>query len=68
MSSSIEPRNRYVGTANTLPLSRTPRRLTSVTSTMHSAEIGTIQPAGMAGNAEVIAATPAATLTATVST
>jgi hypothetical protein len=68
MSRSIEPRNRYVGTANTLPLSRTPRRLTSVTRTMHTAEIGTIHVAGMAGNAEVIAATPAATLTATVST
>jgi hypothetical protein len=58
---------KYVGAANILPDSRTPRRLPqAMTATMLQAT-ATRGPY-KAGKADVIAWTPAATLTATVST
>ncbi len=54
--------------AKIVPLSRTPRRLMSMTRTMPAAAISTRHGSSAPGKAEVMAATPAATLTETVST
>ena len=56
-----------MGIAKVFPLSRTPRRLTAVNTTTRPTEIATVCGAA-AGIAEVIAATPATTDTATVIT
>ena len=65
--SSALPRNRYVGRAKIVPLSRTPRRLIVMTTRIEATITGTCTGA-RAGNAELIATMPAATLTDTVST
>ena len=61
------PTKRYVGTAKILPDSRTPRRFPQVRMTIETSPKAT-RCSCRAGNADVIAATPAATLTATVRT
>ena len=58
---------RYVGIANAMPDSRTPRRLTTVIRMTAAIESSTIQPLSD-GTADVIARIPAATETATVRT
>jgi hypothetical protein len=58
---------KYVGSAKIRPDSRMPRRLASVMSTTNPSAIST-RLRCQAGNADVIAATPAAMLTATVNT
>ncbi len=58
---------RYVGAAKSFPDSRMPRRLASEMSTT-AAHAEQTRQGNSAGTAEVMAATPAATLTATVST
>jgi hypothetical protein len=68
MSASMDSRNTYVGMANTVPLSRTPRRFTTITSRISIAETGTTRCSTAPGKADAIAATPAATLTETVRT
>ena len=65
---SIETRKTYVGIAKTVPLSRIPRRLTTMTATIDAAARGTRRSPETCGKADVIAATPAATLTDTVRT
>ena len=62
-----ERMKKYVGTANICPDSRTPRRLPIVRISTKPSVIST-RLTCQAGNADVIAATPAAILTATVST
>ncbi len=57
----------YVGNANNSPDSRTPRRFPSVSTKMQASDRATSCETSD-GNAEVIAKTPAATETATVST
>ena len=57
----------YVGNANSSPDSRTPRRFPSVSTKMQARDRATSCETSD-GNAEVIAKTPAATETATVST
>ena len=59
--------NPYVGTANTIPDSRTPRRFMTASSATKPTAIGTACGA-RPGNADTMLATPAATDTATVST
>ena len=59
--------DRWVGMANTIPDSRMPRRLT-MTIKMIATKPMAMRCSKSDGTAEVIAATPAATLTATVST
>ena len=63
----IDTMNAYVGIANTVPDSRTPRRFASVISRTNPSESSTLY-GDSAGSAEVIANTPATTETATVST
>ena len=63
----IDTMNAYVGTANRVPDSRTPRRLASVTSRTNPSESSSLYGES-AGSAEVIANTPATTETETVST
>ncbi len=48
---NMQARNRYVGLAKIVPLSRTPRRLTAITARMHSTIRGTLRGA-RTGNAE----------------
>jgi hypothetical protein len=62
---NITTTNAYVGIANSTPDSRTPRRLTSVSSAMKARQSVTSCPASDRA-AEVRASTPAATETATV--
>ena len=59
--------NRYVGAAKSLPDSRMPRRLASAIATTAATQ-SPGRYGKSVGTAEVRAATPAATLTATVST
>ena len=66
-SSSALPRKMYVGSAKIVPLSRTPRRLMTMTARIATTMTGTWSGA-IAGNAELIATMPAATLTDTVRT
>jgi hypothetical protein len=66
-SAYIAATNAYVGTANAMPDSRTPRRFTAVSRAMNSSESSTLCGARL-GTAEASASTPAATDTATVST
>ena len=63
--SVIIPIKKYVGTAKTRPDSFTPRRLTMVMNAIIASAISTRQGSNP-GNAEVIWATPEATLTETV--
>ena len=66
ISSTMLATKKYVGTAKTLPASRTPRRLAkAITSTRKIAMA--VVPGARPGKTEVRAATPAATETATVS-
>jgi hypothetical protein len=67
MSVAIIARNAYVGTAKSAPAWRTPRRFPASSRPMTATPIGTVSGAS-AGTADVIAATPAAIDTATVST
>jgi hypothetical protein len=57
----------YVGIANTVPDSRTPRRFTSASSAVSPIEMPTACGVST-GNADTMFATPATTDTATVST
>ena len=66
MSATIAT-NPYVGSANSMPASFTPRRFASVTSDTSPIASGTRCSAND-GTAEVIATVPAVMLTATVST
>ena len=66
-SVKIEAMNAYVGTANSVPDSRTPRRFASVIKTTNPTAISTLTGWRL-GIAEVNANTPATTETATVST
>jgi hypothetical protein len=59
--------NRYVGSANARPDSRTPRRFAAVRKTTNPTAIGT-RPEFRAGAAEMMLSTPADTETATVRT
>ena len=68
MRASVVVRKTYVGSAKIVPLSRIPRRFTSMTAAMRTAAMSTRWSASDPGTAEVMAATPAATLTATVRT
>ena len=63
----MEAMNAYVGRAKMDPVSRTPRRLARVSSTMQPIEISTVNPLH-AGTKATMARTPATTDTATVST
>ena len=63
----IDTMNAYVGTANRVPDSRTPRRLASVTSRTNPSESSTLNGARL-GIAEVMANTPATIETDTVRT
>ena len=65
--SAIREMNAYVGTENTAPDSLTPLRLPIARTATKNSAIGTVQTRRL-GNADVIAAVPAATDTATVST
>ena len=56
-----------MGAAKIVPLSRMPRRLTTITNRIAATPSGT-RRGSREGNADVIARTPAATLTETVST
>ena len=58
---------KYVGTAKMRPDSRTPRRLPTVSTATNASAIS-MRYGTHSGKADVRAATPAATLTATVST
>ncbi len=64
---TIDTMNAYVGTAKSVPDSRTPRRFASVTSRTNPSESSTLNGA-RPGIAEVMANTPATTETETVST
>jgi hypothetical protein len=67
MSTSTPAVNAYVGTANAVPDSRSPRRLAAASSATRPSESPT--RAGLrSGNAEITLSTPADTDTATVST
>ncbi len=57
----------YVGTANSIPDSRTPRRFAMAISAMNPTAIQTRWPT-TSGTADVIAMVPAVTLTAAVTT
>ena len=59
--------NRYVGTANALPDSRTPRRLAAASSATRPTAMGTRYSLSD-GNAEMMLSVPAETDTATVIT
>ena len=63
--SATLPMKRYVGTANALLASRTPRRLTAARITMNPTAI-TTRYGARNGSAEMMLSTPAATETATV--
>jgi hypothetical protein len=63
----IDTMNAYVGNANKVPDSRTPRRFASVTSRTNPSESSSLYGES-AGSAEVIANTPATTDTETVRT
>src|SRR5207249_5460943 len=62
---AMHTRNAYVGSMKMLPLSRIPRRLMSVMSTMTTTPISALKLSS-AGYADASAFTPAATDTATV--
>ena len=65
--SSVVPMKMYVGKAKIVPLSRTPRRFTSITARIETTISGTITGRS-GGKAEPSATIPAATLTETVRT
>jgi hypothetical protein len=65
ISASIATTNAYVGTANRIPDSRTPRRLATVSRSTNTKESATLCDASD-GAAEDRATTPAVTETATV--
>src|SRR5439155_6377923 len=67
MSTSVVTMKKYVGTEKIRPDSRMPRRLPSI-STVTKASVISTRYTCHCGTADVIAATPAAMLTATVST
>jgi len=67
ISTSIERMKPYVGSAKAMPLSLTPRKFTKVISTIAITHSRTFHPSSP-GTAEVIARTPPATDTETVST
>ena len=60
--------NPYVGTAKTVPASRTPRRFATITSSTRAVAIGTRQGPRVSGATDVIATVPAVIDTATVRT
>src|SRR5262249_37653971 len=67
MSTAMFAMKKYVGTANTFPDSRTPRRLPNAMRITNATEIGRIHGVNTE-NADASAAVPAATDTDTVST